>query len=70
MEKSGRDGMEHVLFELEVYVGMGVRKIYSEYFIYDAFNLIGVIGGTLGLFVGFSFYNCIMAMIENVLNKM
>ena len=60
---------ENNLLEFSVYAGMGIRKIYSEYFIYDTLNLIGVVGGSLGLFVGFSFYDFIITMIENVLNK-
>ena len=30
-------------------------RIFKEYLIYDGFAMIGAIGGTLGLFIGFSF---------------
>ena len=29
-------------------------KVYEEYLIYDIFGLIGTVGGTLGIFIGFS----------------
>ena len=45
------------------------REVNQEYFIpsteyYDTLSLIGTIGGTLGLFLGFSFYSCIVALID------
>ena len=30
-------------------------QVYEEYLMYDAIGLIGTVGGTLGLFIGFSF---------------
>ena len=30
-------------------------EVYEEYLMYDAIGLIGTVGGTLGLFIGFSF---------------
>ena len=30
-------------------------KVYKEYLIYDIFGMIGSVGGTLGIFIGFSF---------------
>jgi len=34
-------------------------NVYEEYLIYDVKGMVGSIGGTLGLFIGFSFYNVI-----------
>ena len=31
-----------------------MSKVYEEYLIYDAMGMIGSVGGTLGMFVGFS----------------
>ena len=32
-------------------------KVYEEYLIYDTVAMIGAVGGTLGMFIGFSFRN-------------
>ena len=39
-------------------------KVYEEYFIIDPIKLIGTVGGTLGMFIGFSFSNLIICIIE------
>ena len=47
-------------------------RIYDEYLIYDGFAMIGAIGGTLGLFIGFSFSDFIwlvLTYVTNCLNK-
>ena len=31
-----------------------MAKVYEEYFIFDAIGMIGAVGGTLGMFIGFS----------------
>ena len=41
-------------------------KVYEEYFIYDTNDLIGFVGGTLGLFIGFSFSNFLTCLFENI----
>ena len=44
-------------------------KVYEEYLITDGFTLIGSVGGTLGLFIGFSISNvvyCIMDLLESI----
>ena len=45
-----------------------VLTIYEEYLIYDFNGMLGSIGGTLGLFVGFSFSSIIRLFI-NLLKK-
>ena len=45
------------------------REIHIEYLIYDTLSLIGTIGGTLGLFVGFSFYDFLAMIIHFVFKK-
>ena len=42
--------------------------VYEEYLIYDAIGMIGAVGGTLGMFIGFSFNNLIYYVI-NLLPK-
>ena len=39
-------------------------KAYEEYIIMDAMSMIGVVGGTFGFFVGFSF----IGIIEYILS--
>ena len=39
-------------------------KVSKEYLIYDVIGMVGLVGGTLGLFIGFSFSNVLMFMIE------
>ena len=41
-------------------------KVYEEYFIIDLIGLIGSVGGTLGLFIGFSVSNLIICIIEYI----
>ena len=38
-------------------------KVYEEYIIIDAISMIGSVGGTLGLFIGFSLSNIINVLI-------
>ena len=43
-------------------------KIFTEYLIHDANSMVGSIGGTLGLFIGFSFNNVISFVIKKLQN--
>ena len=45
------------------------RSVHEEILIMDDIGLIGSIGGSLGLFVGFSFYGFAMPILETVLDK-
>ena len=40
--------------------------IKQEYLIYDTITMIGSVGGTLGLFIGFSIFTCISSIIEKM----
>ena len=42
--------------------------VYEEYLIYDTIGMIGSIGGTLGLFIGFSFTNAITFILNYLQN--
>ena len=42
----------------------GNKEIHREYLVYDPLDFIGTVGGTLGLFVGFSFYDFIAMIID------
>ena len=39
-------------------------QFHQEYLIFDTLSLIGTVGGTLGLFVGFSFYYFVVMLID------
>ena len=41
-------------------------KVYKEYLIIDSIGLIGAVGGTLGVFIGFSFNNLIICIIDYI----
>ena len=38
--------------------------VFEEYLIYDSINMIGAVGGTLSLCIGFSFTNIIKHLLE------
>ena len=40
--------------------------VHEEYLIYDTIGLIGSVGGTLGMFIGFSFSNAIGTFMKNI----
>ena len=44
-----------------------VLTIYQEYLIYDGIGMIGSVGGTLGMFIGFSFSNVISTILHFLL---
>ena len=41
----------------------------KEYLIYDFIGIVGSVGGTLGLFIGFSFYDLFIYPIERFMKK-
>ena len=45
-----------------------VLTIYQEYLIYDGIGMIGSVGGTLGMFIGFSFSNVISTILNFLSN--
>ena len=56
--------------DFSVIIEMGSNREYNrEYLIYDTLSLIGTVGGTLGLFVGFSFYDFVIMIIRYLLSK-
>ena len=46
-----------------------VLTIYQEYLIYDGIGMIGSVGGSLGMFIGFSFSNAISSILNCLLLK-
>ena len=58
-------------FTFDIIVEIGAfRERQIEYFIYDTLSMVGTVGGTLGLFVGFSFYDFISMIIDLFFDKL
>ena len=57
-------------FEAKFYIQISnsEMKVYEEYLIYDAIGMLSTVGGTLGLFVGFSVNNIFKFAIRNLQN--
>ena len=41
-------------------------EVLSEYYVWNAFSLVGNVGGQLGLFISFSFIGCFGWLMEHV----
>ena len=54
-------GLPH-WFELRIDVRMA--KVYEEYKVYDFNGILGSVGGSLGLFIGFSFLDMMIYLIS------
>ena len=46
-----------------------IRKIEREVLVYDTNDVIGAIGGSLGLFLGFSFFDVISKCLDNLIMR-
>ena len=63
------DVEDEFTFKIIVEIG-ATRERQIEYLIYDTLSLVGTVGGTLGLFVGFSFYDFICMIIDLFFDKL
>ena len=45
------------------------RKVNQEYYIYDGLAMVGSIGGSLGLFIGFSFFDFLCLVLDFLCEK-
>ena len=48
----------------------GYVEVHQEYLVYEIDDVIGSIGGTLGLFIGFSFLGILKHIIETIKNQL
>ena len=46
-----------------------IRKVEKESFVYDTNDMIAAIGGSLGLFLGFSFFSVISKFLDDLFNR-
>ena len=65
MEQIDDDSQQEIIFGYSFNEPRYV-KVYEEYLIYDTLGMIGSVGGTLGLFIGFSFMNVITFLINTI----
>ena len=57
--------------QLDIYFQVSPEKItYKEYLIYDGVGMFGSIGGSLGLFLGFSIFDSLCSIVEFLLKKL
>ena len=42
--------------------------VHQEHYIFDAIGMIASVGGTLGMFIGFSFNNVIIIILDTIKN--
>ena len=47
-----------------------IRKIEKQALVYDTNDAIGAIGGSLGLFLGFSFFDVISKFLDNLMMRL
>ena len=55
-------------YQWSIMMASNKTQVYQEYVVYDAMGLVGNIGGTLGLFLGFSFRHFILMSIDYLRN--
>ena len=58
------------LLTLIIYFVSNEIKVQEQYFIYSDVDLIGIVGGNLGLFIGFSFFDKIKQLISFITNRL
>ena len=56
--------------QMDIYFEASPEKIfYKEYLVYDGVGMFGSIGGSLGLFIGFSLFDSLCFILDLVLDK-
>ena len=50
-------------------VASNEMKVQEEYLVYNEVDLVGIVGGNLGLFVGFSFFEKVKQIINFFIDK-
>ena len=43
-------------------------KVEEEYMVYSFSGIVGTVGGSLGLFIGFSFLDCLLLGVKRLAN--
>ena len=67
--KRGSDFPENAFILAYRFAAPFAMPSYQEYLIYDFNGLVGSVGGTLGIFIGFNFYDIIARFFEYLKTK-
>ena len=65
LESQEKSNSPEVYFSYDI-SSPGTVVVYEEYLIYDTIGLIGSVGGTMGMFIGFSFSGTISQIIAYI----
>ena len=65
------EGFVNATMNIEFLVGSesNITNIYEEILIVDNIGLVGSLGGSLGLFVGFSFFGYVTPILDTIFEK-
>ena len=64
------DGTEDMNIQFTLMFASTVVDIFEEILIFDEISLIGSLGGSLGLFIGFSFFGYVTTFLNMIVDKM
>ena len=73
--KSGLELVEMLYLKTEItkasfeLVVNGIREVEKESFVYDTNDMIAAIGGSLGLFLGFSFFSVVSKILDDLFKR-
>ena len=56
--------------QLSLMAASKTKNVFEEILVFDEIGLVGALGGSLGLFVGFSFLGFITTCVETVIDRM
>ena len=56
------------LLDINMEFSTNIRTVHDEVYILDGIGLLGSLGGSLGLFIGFSFFGYIANIIDTLAN--
>ena len=64
------NGTEDMNIQFNLMFASTVVDIFEEILIFDEISLLGSLGGSLGLFIGFSFFGYITTLLHVIMDKM
>ena len=63
------NGTENMNVQFNLFFASTVVDVFEEILIFDEISLIGSLGGSLGLFIGFSFFGYISTLLQVIIDK-
>ena len=66
LSHEGKSSFSEAIVKYKFALPLKAKALHHEYFIIDSIELIGSVGGTLGMFIGFSFSNLIISVIHYI----